>query len=278
MPWQSCRPYRWASALTHATCATSSSPPAAQGGPRARCCSTTAPSTSCTSSTGPLTLAAGRRWHIRAAVPSLGLMPAGACAGARASCCRRRRRASIHPSWCAWPPARESDACAEAQFASGCALSLRAALAQEVFGALASGGSLAVVAPGGEKDTQHLARVCRRHAVTCLCLVPSQLEALLRVRPRLVGCCEAAGYQTADAERGHGVQEPDFRACASLRSVICGGEAMRAPLTKLFASLLPHARLYNDYGPTEATVASTGGRCPCACACRASCSAAAQPP
>ncbi len=74
------------------------------------------------------------------------------------------------------------------------------------------------------------------------------------------------------------MQEPDFRACASLRSVICGGEAMRAPLTKLFASLLPHARLYNDYGPTEATVASTGGRCPCACACRASCSAAAQPP
>ena len=58
--------------------------------------------------------------------------------------------------------------------------------------------------------------------------------------------------------------------------MICGGEAMRAPLIKLFASLLPHARLYNDYGPTEATVASTGERSPCAC--RASCSAAAQPP
>ncbi len=51
---------------------------------------------------------------------------------------------------------------------------------------------------------------------------------------------------------------------------------MRAPLIKLFASLLPHARLYNDYGPTEATVASTGERSPCAC--RARCRAAAQPP
>jgi non-ribosomal peptide synthetase component F len=80
----------------------------------------------------------------------------------------------------------------------------------------------------------------------------------------------------SDAKRAHGAQEPDFRACTSLRSVICGGEAMRASLMKLFASLLPHARLYNDYGPTEATVASTGGRSPCACT--ASCSAAAQPP
>ncbi len=74
----------------------------------------------------------------------------------------------------------------EAQATSGCAVSVRDALAQEVFGALASGGSLVVVAPGGEKDTQHLARVCRRHSVTCLCLVPSQLEALLRVRPRIL--------------------------------------------------------------------------------------------
>ncbi len=152
-------------------------------------------------------------------------------------------------------------------------------MAQEVFGALSSGGSLVVVAPGGEKDTQHLARVCRRHAVTCLCLVPSQLEALLRVRPRSLPCGLLSGSWAPDGgcQPSAVAQEPDFRACASLRSVICGGEAMRAPLIKLFASLLPHARLHNDYGPTEATVASTGGRSPCACACRASCSAAAQP-
>jgi len=207
------------------------------------------------------------------------LVRAGACAGGMASCCKRRPRASTHPSWCAQAPAIESVGCGEAQSTSGCALSLRAALAQEVFGALSSGGSLVVVAPGGEKDTQHLARVCRRHAVTCLCLVPSQLEALLRVRPRSLPCGLLSGSWAPDGgcQPSAVAQEPDFRACASLRSVICGGEAMRAPLIKLFASLLPHARLHNDYGPTEATVASTGGRSPCACACRASCSAAAQP-
>ena len=43
-----------------------------------------------------------------------------------------------------------------------------------------------------------------------------------------------------------------------MRMVICGGEALHLPLVKLFRTTLPHARLYNDYGPTEVTVASTG--------------------
>ncbi len=54
------------------------------------------------------------------------------------------------------------------------------------------------------------------------------------------------------------MQEPEFRECASMRLVVCGGEALHLPLLKLFRATLPHARLYNDYGPTEVTVGSTG--------------------
>ena len=54
------------------------------------------------------------------------------------------------------------------------------------------------------------------------------------------------------------MQEPEFRECASMRLVVCGGEALHLPLVKLCRATLPHARLYNDYGPTEVTVGSTG--------------------
>ncbi len=56
----------------------------------------------------------------------------------------------------------------------------------------------------------------------------------------------------------HDAQEPEFGACAAMRTIVCGGEALHPPLVKLFGKLLPQARLYNDYGPTEVTVASTG--------------------
>ena len=134
---------------------------------------------------------------------------------------------------------------------------------QEILGAFAAGGSLVIVAPGGEKDTQHMAHLCKKHSVTCLCLVASLLEALLRVRPHLASFVLRVRHPPRMCEASkccHDAQEPEFRACARLRSVICGGEAMQIPLVKQFASLLPHARLFNDYGPTEVTVASTGAR------------------
>jgi amino acid adenylation domain-containing protein len=42
-----------------------------------------------------------------------------------------------------------------------------------------------------------------------------------------------------------------------LRSVIVGGEACPPSLTRAHLGLLPHVRLYNEYGPTECTVWST---------------------
>jgi acyl-coenzyme A synthetase/AMP-(fatty) acid ligase len=130
---------------------------------------------------------------------------------------------------------------------------------QEIFGVFAGGGRLVIVPPGGEKDTQHMARLCKRHGVTSIAMVPSLLEALLRVRPtrlsmfgRVAACLPVTGLGCG------GAQEPDFSACTALRTVVVGGETLRMPLMKLFRTLLPHAHLHNDYGPTEVTIGSTG--------------------
>ena len=49
-----------------------------------------------------------------------------------------------------------------------------------------------------------------------------------------------------------------MRACTKLRHLICGGEALPAPVAAHFPQVLPHAHLHNLYGPTEATVACIG--------------------
>ena len=52
---------------------------------------------------------------------------------------------------------------------------------QELFNSLACGGVLLLAAPGGEKDTQYLARLCKERRVSCCSFVPSQLDVLLQV-------------------------------------------------------------------------------------------------
>ena len=53
---------------------------------------------------------------------------------------------------------------------------------QELFNSLACGGVLLLAAPGGEKDTEYLARLCKEQRVTCCSFVPSQLDVLLQAR------------------------------------------------------------------------------------------------
>ena len=53
---------------------------------------------------------------------------------------------------------------------------------QELFHSLACNGKLLLAAPGGEKDTQYLARLCKAKHVTCCSFVPSQLDVLLQAR------------------------------------------------------------------------------------------------
>ena len=55
---------------------------------------------------------------------------------------------------------------------------------QEMFNSLACGGLLLLAAPGGERDTQYLAQLCKAERVTCCSFVPSQLDVLLQVSTR----------------------------------------------------------------------------------------------
>lgn len=50
------------------------------------------------------------------------------------------------------------------------------------------------------------------------------------------------------------IQRMSAAAGVSLRTVIVGGEVLSAELVRRHYELLPHAVLYNEYGPTEATV------------------------
>ena len=52
---------------------------------------------------------------------------------------------------------------------------------QELFSPLSCGGKLVLAVPGGEKDTQYLARLKASQGVTFCIYVPSQLDAALQV-------------------------------------------------------------------------------------------------
>jgi amino acid adenylation domain-containing protein/non-ribosomal peptide synthase protein (TIGR01720 family) len=98
----------------------------------------------------------------------------------------------------------------------------------EFWAPLMSGALLVLARSGGQQDPAYLVDAIRAHGVTTLQVVPTLLEALL-------------------AEDG-------FVACASLRRVYAGGEALRMELARQFRALLPQAALVNLYGPTETAI------------------------
>ena len=57
---------------------------------------------------------------------------------------------------------------------------------QELFSPLTCGGTLLLAVPGGEKDTQYMARLCLTQRISCMVLVPSALEVLLQARANLL--------------------------------------------------------------------------------------------
>ncbi len=105
----------------------------------------------------------------------------------------------------------------------------------EFFWPLLAGARLVLARPGGHGDPTYLARLIRDQGVTVCHFVPSMLQAFL--------------------------EEPGLEeSCASLRDVICSGEALTYELQeRFFARLL--ARLHNLYGPTEAAVDVTFWEC-----------------
>ncbi|HYO11588.1 MAG TPA: amino acid adenylation domain-containing protein, partial [Thermoanaerobaculia bacterium] len=105
----------------------------------------------------------------------------------------------------------------------------------EFFWPLLTGARLVVARPGGHKELAYLVDRMVDEGVTTLHFVPSMLRIFL--------------------------EEPDLERCASLRRVICSGEALPPDLVRAFHERL-HAELHNLYGPTEAAVDVTAWPCP----------------
>ncbi|MCG8443829.1 MAG: amino acid adenylation domain-containing protein, partial [Caulobacterales bacterium] len=93
---------------------------------------------------------------------------------------------------------------------------------------LAAGGHLVISEPGLEQEPERLAAVVERRGVTHTLCLPSLYEAILESAPR--------------------------RRLQSLTTVIVAGEAAPGALLARHRAALPGATLFNEYGPTEATV------------------------
>ncbi|NNF04944.1 MAG: amino acid adenylation domain-containing protein, partial [Rhodothermales bacterium] len=100
-----------------------------------------------------------------------------------------------------------------------------------LFWPLSTGGTLVLPDPGQERDIEAVARLVRSHGVTHTLCIPSLYRLLLE-----------------NASPGE---------LESLHTVIVAGEACPPDLPAEHARRVPQALLYNEYGPTEATVWAT---------------------
>lgn len=100
-----------------------------------------------------------------------------------------------------------------------------------IYWTLCSGGTLVLAAARAEQDVDGLARLISSESVTHTLLVPSLYRVIL---------------ETADLAR-----------LTSLQVVIVAGEACHGPVVRAHRSGLPDASLFNEYGPSEATVWAT---------------------
>ncbi|MGI9659297.1 MAG: non-ribosomal peptide synthetase, partial [Gaiellaceae bacterium] len=105
----------------------------------------------------------------------------------------------------------------------------------EFFWPLQVGARLIVAEPGGHQDPGYLVRVINEHEVSTLHFVPSMLRLFL--------------------------DDARLRACASLRRVVCSGEALTFDLQERFFEVFDGVELHNLYGPTEAAVDVTFWEC-----------------
>lgn len=104
----------------------------------------------------------------------------------------------------------------------------------ECFWPLLAGAHLVIARPEGQRDGAYLVQLIARQQITTVHFVPSMLQVFL--------------------------DEPDLARCASLRRVICSGEALPSELQERFQESL-EASLYNLYGPTEAAIDVTWWAC-----------------
>ncbi|MEE9372227.1 MAG: amino acid adenylation domain-containing protein [Saprospiraceae bacterium] len=97
-----------------------------------------------------------------------------------------------------------------------------------IFWTLSTGGCLVLPEFRIEQDMECLSTLISKYGITHTLLLPSLYSLLL---------------QHGDAER-----------MTSLKTIIVAGESCTSTLCKLHFGILPNVNLYNEYGPTEATV------------------------
>ncbi|MBX3304132.1 MAG: amino acid adenylation domain-containing protein, partial [Nitrospira sp.] len=97
-----------------------------------------------------------------------------------------------------------------------------------IFWTLLQGGELVIPSESAHRDPTELAGLIERHRISHVVCVPPLYHAVLG---------EASSGQLD-----------------SLRVAITAGESLPLELVRRHYQLLPHATLYNEYGPTEATV------------------------
>jgi len=105
----------------------------------------------------------------------------------------------------------------------------------EFFWPLFTGARLVIAKPEGHKDAGYLVETIQRAGVTTIHFVPSMLQLF--------------------------IEEPGVEKCASLRQIMCSGEALPYDLCERVWAKLPHVQLHNLYGPTEAAVDVTYWHC-----------------
>ncbi len=105
----------------------------------------------------------------------------------------------------------------------------------EFFWPLMTGARLVVAAPGEHREPARLIETIGRHAITTLHFVPSMLQAF--------------------------IHEPGVHTCASLKRIVCSGEALPLDAQLQVFAKLPTAALFNLYGPTEAAIDVTHWAC-----------------
>jgi len=104
-----------------------------------------------------------------------------------------------------------------------------------IFWTLSVGGTLILPPDQSRWELDSLSRLVEKHKVSHLLCVPSLYKTLMESSPS--GCL------------------------ASLKVAIVAGESCPVTLVKDHFRRLPHAALYNEYGPTEATVWCSVHRC-----------------
>jgi len=105
----------------------------------------------------------------------------------------------------------------------------------ELFWPLLEGGRVVLALPGQQKDPLALNELLTRERIAFAHFVPSMLSTFMQI----------AGFEDIPA----------------LRAVVCSGEALDASLCERFFAQAHGTKLYNMYGPTEASVDVSSWEC-----------------